>query len=270
MSAISITKGYTGTAIGQIHWRVWEPAGHDGKRDILCLHPSPFSGLAYQNLAPHLASDRRVIAPDYPGYGGSDTTETPSVEHYAELMLAVADDLGSGGPVDLIGFHSGCFVAAEIACMRPDRVAHLCMVDVPAFAPEQTADLIESHKDAFVITDELSCLDAQWEQTFKSRLEPQGRSQAFAMFAEQLRSGERRNEAAIAAFAYPWSERFPQIDSNTLILATQSMLLDETRHCAKAKPGVTLIERLDITRSVLDAAAPATAQEIRAYLDDAS
>ena len=84
--------------------------------DLYCLHPSPFSGLAYTNVMPMLAQNRRVIAPDYPGYGGSDPFKAhPSIAEYAEAMLAVMDDLTRGGTVDLTGFHTGNLVAGEMS-----------------------------------------------------------------------------------------------------------------------------------------------------------
>jgi pimeloyl-ACP methyl ester carboxylesterase len=65
-------KGYTDGPFGQIHWRMMDAVGEATMPDLYCLHPSPFSGLAYTNVMPMLAQNRRVIAPDYPGYGGSD------------------------------------------------------------------------------------------------------------------------------------------------------------------------------------------------------
>lgn len=267
MTVSATTKGYSVTKIGQIHWRIWGPDASTDQRDLICLHPSPFSGLAYQNLGPKLARDRRVIAPDYPGYGGSDRTDAPSIENYAELMLAVADDLECSATIDVLGFHSGCFVAAEMARKQPSKVSRLCMIDIPAFEPEDIADLISDHKGAFLISEHLECLRKEWDTTFASRLQTQGKIEAFAMFVEQLRSGENRNDAAIAAFAYPWRRHFPEITVETLIMATQSILLEGTRNCAGVVPGAQLTERLDITRSVLDESASETAGEIRNFLE---
>ncbi len=93
---------------GQIHVRTWAQDGRGDSPPLLCLHPTPFGGLFFDPLAPLLTAGRQVLAPDYPGYGGSDApTEPPSITDYAEAMGAVIDDLDSDGPVDLFGLHTG-------------------------------------------------------------------------------------------------------------------------------------------------------------------
>ena len=102
-------KGYTDGPFGQIHWRMMDAVAEATMPDLYCLHPSPFSGLAYTNVMPMLAQNRRVIAPDYPGYGGSDPFKAhPSIAEYAEAMLAVMDvDENFGGSFGCNRVHGG-------------------------------------------------------------------------------------------------------------------------------------------------------------------
>lgn len=76
-----------------------------------------------------LAEHFQVIAPDHPGYGGSDVF--PALEdvqdlafHYADLITA----LGLERPI-IVGTSFGGWIAAELAAYRPELVGHLVLVD---------------------------------------------------------------------------------------------------------------------------------------------
>jgi len=99
-----IKKSYTDGQFGQLHNRILEPVGKAMQPDLYCMHPAPYSGLAFTNIMPHLAVNRRIIAPDYPGHGGSDAfRHDASVGDYAKAMAELIA-LHSDGPVDLVGF----------------------------------------------------------------------------------------------------------------------------------------------------------------------
>lgn len=262
-------KGYVGRAGAQVHYRVWESAsGPATQPDLYCFHPAPFSGLAYATLAPLLAQDRRVIAPDYPGYGGSAPRgDDASIAMFAEAMSEVVAALSSGQSVDVLGFHTGCLVAAELAISGGAPVRRAALVDAPAFPAEASANMAAKFGADFAITPDRACLDDPWNGTFTTRIEPQGKDRAFAIMVEQLRPGKAMNRAFAAAFSYPWEERLPQLRAETIMLASQSGLLDGTRAIAKIVPGAKLVERLDVKRSVLDESAEITASEVLAFLD---
>ena len=82
-----------------------------------------------------LASDRRVIAFDNVGVGGS-TGSTPSTfADMARDALAFLDALGLA-QVDLLGFSIGSFVAQELALLRPAAVRRLVLASsAPRGAP---------------------------------------------------------------------------------------------------------------------------------------
>lgn len=263
-----IRKGYTDGPFGQAHWRMAEPAaGGRAAPDLYCFHPAPFSGLAYTGIMPHLAAARRVIAPDYPGYGGSDPfTLTPSIDDYAKAMASVIEALSGDAPVDLLGFHTGCLVAAQCAIDDPGLVRRLVLIDVPAFDEETSRKLAASNGEPPALTPELSCLSRPWESGVVKRLESQPMARAFEMFVEQLRPGAAMNAAFHAAFSYPWAERLPLVSQETMVLATKSPLLEGSHKAASLMPNAVLKERLDITRAVLDEAADKTAAEVERYL----
>ncbi|XUU61774.1 alpha/beta fold hydrolase [Erythrobacter sp. HA6-11] len=265
---MTIEKGYSAFEGGQIHWRMWSPDTPSAP-DLYCLHPAPFSGLAFANIAPLFAQKRRVIAPDYPGYGGSDplAVEWPTIADYAVSLAYLAKELAGDAPKDLLGFHSGCFVAVEMAIQQVVPVRKACLIDVPAMETETAAKLATDHQEDVVFSEDIESLEPVWNSTFVKRLASQCADQSLAMFAERLRAGRRANAAFAAAFSYPWEARFAELRTPSRVIATQSMLLDATRRAAATLPEAQMVERLDITRSVLDEGAAETASEVLAFLD---
>ncbi len=99
------------------------------------------------------------------------------------------------------------------------------------------------------------------------RIESQGMGRSFAMFVEQLRHGEAMNAGFHAGFSYPLEDRLARVGGDVTVLASQSGLLEATRRAAGLIQGAKLVERLDITRAVLDEAAPVTANAVLAILN---
>ena len=84
-----------------------------------------------------LASTRRVVTFDNAGVGGSTGTTPDTIEQMARDALAfiAAMDLG---PVDLLGFSIGSFVAQQIALIRPAIVRRLVLA---SSAPQGAAGM---------------------------------------------------------------------------------------------------------------------------------
>ncbi len=264
-----IRKGYSDGPFGQIHWRMLVPEEPLSKPDLYCLHPAPFSGLAFTTIMPYLAKHRRVFAPDYPGYGGSDPfKKEPAISEYAEAMMAVIYDQSGSGSVDLMGFHTGNLVAAEMALSQPEKIRRLALIDVPAFDAETSAKHLAASAKTFEVTPEMGCLEQPWERGMTKRIESQGLERSFDMFAEQLRPGPLMNKAFHAAFSYDVDRKLTTLEHPSLVLATQSGLLGATRRAAKMIPNATVIERLTITRAVLDEAHEEVAGVVLSFLDN--
>lgn len=265
---MSIKKGYTDGPEGQIHWRMVEPDGASDKSDLYCFSPAPFASIAYQTLLPHLAKGRRVIATDYPGQGGSDGgSPTPSIESYAASMLAVIKALSGDKKVSVLGFHSGCLVAAEVKLQAPDQVDDVILIDVPAFTPEKRADFLPVVGKPFTPTGDLETVTKAWDMAVTKRLDTQPIEHCYAMFADTVGNGPRMNATFHAAFTYDVEAKLGALPGTTTILATQSALLEPSRRAATLIPDCTLIERLDIQKSVLDANAETTAAAVREILN---
>ncbi|HMG46731.1 MAG TPA: alpha/beta hydrolase [Allosphingosinicella sp.] len=108
----------------------------DGREDaepIVFLHGFPESHRTWREVAPALARDFRVIAPDQRGFGASDKPE--GVEAYradrvVEDLIALADALGLGR-FTLVGHDWGGAIAWLAALRHPDRIARLVIVNAP-------------------------------------------------------------------------------------------------------------------------------------------
>ena len=283
-------RDYVTTRLGQIHLRLLEPRrapaepqergpparGAAGSHrtvaepPLVCLHPFPYSGAFFETIAPLLGEKRLVCAPDCPGFGSSDPPERMlSMEELATTMLEAleASDNMAGTPCDLLGFHSGCLLAVEMARLQPSAVRRLALIDVPYFMPEQQAARYPKSTAEPRYTEELNSLADVWEFSVRKRLGGMTLKRAFSNFVELLRAGERANWGYHATLTYECAPRFRSVRHATLVVATQYMLKDYTRQAAADIPGAILVERKDVTRAVMEEGAGAIAEEVLAFLD---
>jgi len=249
----SIVKGYSAGGGGQVHWRMRPPVSANSGDDLYCLHPSPYSGAAFDELFSYLDHSKRIIAPDYPGYGGSDALETKaSIEDYALGVDCVVDDLSANRPVDLLGFHTGCLVAVELALQKPEKVHRLILIDCPFFSAEDSERHLKAYGSSHEISSDLECLRVQWDRAMMNANRGPGVDRSYQLFSESVRAGAGVNDAFAAAFSYPSIKKFSAVRHPTIVVATQSSLLEATRNSARRIPGATLVEQLDVSYSVLD------------------
>jgi len=101
--------------------------GGSGGVPLVMLHPTPSSSAEFIPLARELLGERRVIAFDTPGFGLSDPPPAPlSMAEYADSF---ADALNA--QVDVLGYHTGAYLAAELAIARPDLVRRVILSGIP-------------------------------------------------------------------------------------------------------------------------------------------
>ena len=140
----TVSRHYATVESLQLHYRQAGSGKPSAARPVVALHQSPNSSQVYVEFLAVLGADRRVIAPDTPGFGGSDRPlQKPTIEDYAGFMEGFARKLNLPA-VDVIGYHTGGAIAIEWARRHPDRIAHLKQVGVPAFTREEIARFSES------------------------------------------------------------------------------------------------------------------------------
>ena len=117
---------------------------------VLLLHESPRSSAAFVSLIEALADRFTVIAPDTPGFGGSDplALHRPQIADYADALRETVDDLDLER-VAIFGRHTGAAIAAEFAIHYPARVTGVVLEGCPAFTPEEMEELVANYLPPF-------------------------------------------------------------------------------------------------------------------------
>ena len=240
---------------------------------VVCLHPTPYSGLFYETIAPRLARGRVVIAPDYPGYGGSDAGgELPSITDFAEAMCdalhGIDEGLGISGPFNLFGFHTGCLVAVEMSLLEPGLVGKLVLVDVPYFEPRKRTELHAMTTAPPVFSVDVACLEKSWERNVGARMDTQPLARSLEMFTEELRAGERVNRGFHAAFTYECEAAFAAVEKSVQVIATHSSLLEASRVSAGLIPGCVWRECPEVEAPAMETGARTLATAALEFLND--
>ena len=97
---------------------------------VLLLHGVPETSSVWRDIAPRLATGRRVLAPDLPGLGGSEYAGPyDPASLVRQLAALIASEVG--GPVDVVGHDWGGSLALGLAGARPDLVRRLCVANAP-------------------------------------------------------------------------------------------------------------------------------------------
>ncbi len=98
---------------------------------VLLLHGVPETSSCWADLAPLLATGRRVLAPDLPGLGGSAYAGPFDVASLVTQLAALIEAEVPRGRVDVVGHDWGGSLALGLAGSRPDLVRRLCVANAP-------------------------------------------------------------------------------------------------------------------------------------------
>jgi pimeloyl-ACP methyl ester carboxylesterase len=115
-----------------IHFRDEGPKSD--KEPIVLIHGTSASLHTWDGWVEVLKEQRRVIRFDLPAFGltGPDPQNNYSIEHYAEVVIAVLDKLAVKKTV-LAGNSLGGNIAWATAVFHPDRVSKLILVDASGY-----------------------------------------------------------------------------------------------------------------------------------------
>src|SRR5918992_1073737 len=105
----------------------------DGPGDpLVLLHAFPLNGRMFEHQMETFSEGRRVVAPDYPGFGRSPRTPAqPDVHYYAEGVRSLLDRLHLDRVI-LGGVSMGGYVAFECMRLFPERVRALILANTRA------------------------------------------------------------------------------------------------------------------------------------------
>lgn len=269
-----IRRAYTACRYGQLHYRDAGPRDAD-RPAVVLLHQNPSSGFEYEPLIAELASDRRVIAFDTPGYGMSDAPPAPPgmaayATAFSDGLDALAADGLLDGPVDLYGFHTGTLLSTELAILRPDRVRSLAMTGIPMFPAEVARAKLSDAVD-YPAPDEggeviLSLLKNLYAYVVGNRDPRVPLARALLNYADKARVLNRFTWAYQGVWSWDFA-RLSLVTQPVLVLQSHEDLLENSREASKLLQKPTWRELPDLDRDIFDVAPELIAHELRAYFD---
>ena len=275
-AAIRIWRHYADCRYGQIHFRSAEPADGTGadRTPLVCLHQSPGSALEYVEFQAVMAADRRVLCPDTAGYGASDgPASQPNMEDYgaalADALTALGYGAGGAGPVDVLGFHTGNFVAAALAVQRPDLVRRLVMPSIPYFAPGDREARRQQYAQPRPYFTDPDYLGASYRRLVLERDNGVPIQRRHDMFVSRLRAGPESHFGFDAVFRYDADAALSAITQPVLMPVLNETLGEPTRQASGFIANSELVERLDLNGLVWFLQPAEMADLIRPFLDRA-
>ncbi len=266
-------RGYVDGPFGQIHYHRAAPAAAGEKTPIAFFHQNPKSAWEFEYLLKEMGRDRLALAFDTPGYGESDRpAEPPLMADLAAAMADALDGLGFGaggrGPVDVFGFHTGVYIAAELALSRPDLVRRVVMSGIAYRSPEQRAELLANLPQDVPLPEDGSKILNRWYLIVIKRAEGVSLERAAKIFLEDIHSLDKFWFAYNAVWSYPLEERFPRLKQPTLVLQPHELLLEETRRAHRELlKDADYVEIPEVVDDVFDTGWAAYARELRRWLD---
>ena len=266
---VHLRRMYVDCRWGQLHLRsaFASNGGFDELTTQVCLHQSPLSSRVFEPFLRLMGSDRSVYAPDTPGFGESDPPPSqPSIADYAAAIGDVIDHLRLRR-VDLLGYHTGASIAAELAIERPEQVRRVVMVAAPVFTQAER-DAFDARPWPPPLREDGAHLAQEWQRTLQWREPGATLEQLAARFAEKLRNGPRAWWGASAAMRYPARERLPRISQPVLVLRPRDDLWDVTPRARELMPDAQWVDLPEQGFGLFDMAPDVVAGHVRAFLDD--
>ncbi len=268
-------RRYVEGRFGQIHVyiaRPWSPTDTVLKTPLMCFHPTPYSGDYYKDFIAELGRDRIAMAMDTPGYGKSDRPPEPQfMDQLAGAAGDALDVLGYGaagaGPVDVLGYHTGCFIAAELAIIRPDLVRRLVQIGIPFNQEEERRAAYEENFQPTVILEDGSHLDSKWEFSVRKRQPGVTLERASEHYADSLLSAPYSSWAYHAVFSYNVEAQYPKITQPVVVLNTHGGLKENSRAAMDYFKDARIVEIPELHHGVFDIGVVRLARECRAFLD---
>ncbi len=252
-------KGYVDARYGQIHYHsAWPSTGEGDKAPVVLFHQNPKSAEEYRPLTERVGRDRLAIAFDTPGYGESERPDEP--QDMVGLSDAMADALealgygdGGKGKVDVFGFHTGVFIASELAVQRPDLVRRVVLSGIAYYPQEYRDERLAGLPRGKPLPEDGSFVVNRWYLMVINRAEGVSLERASKIFLEDIHSLDKSWYAYDAVWTYRPEDRFPKITQPVLVLQPHEMLTRQTLNAHRELlPEADLIKISEITESVFE------------------
>ncbi len=262
-----IRRGYFECRYGQLHVHNAIPpgGGFDESTPLLALHQAPMSGAVFHKLLPLMGRDRSVYAPDLPGYGESDAS--PSLLSIADYASAVVDfiDTMRFRQIDVVGYQTGSFVAAEVAIARPACVRRVVCVGVPV-ASKADREAFRAAPWPIRPLDDGSHLVPEWERTRKAARSGLPLEELARNFADKLHSGPNAWWGLQAALDYAARDRLGQVAQPALIVRPRDECWDATLYARELMPKARLVDLPEVGGEAFQSAPERMTEVLRDFL----
>jgi len=281
---IAISRQFISGPFGQVHVRIAKPVKPSVKPPLVLFHPTPYSSDYFTKFIKEMATDRVVIAIDTPGYGDSDRpAELQSIGGYAESAAAVLGELGYGqnsdakhrpgkdpisGLVDVLGYHTGCLIAAELAASRPDIVRRLVLPGLPFFTGDKRKRAYDENVKPDPVTADGSHLIPKWKFSTGAVSAGLALERGQEHFNDSMQCYPHCWEAYHAVFTYDAESRFAKVVQPVLLVTTDGSLKAETEAAMRHFPDAKLAHIDGITLGGFDLAPDKFADQTRTFLDE--
>lgn len=268
---IETRRTYVDGPYGQVHVRIAQPQGAASlKTPLVLFHPSPYSGDFFKDFMSEMARDRTVIAIDTPGYGASDPPpEPPSIADYARSAAASLVALGhhARAPVDLLGYHTGGLIAAELSILEPQLVRRLALPGFPYFTGEARESAYAHYVKAETPSADGSHLDEKWAFAAMGMNAGVSLARAQEHFADLMQSYPRGWWSYHGVFSYAAETRLPNVFQPILLISYDGFFREETIAAKDIFANVDHVHIDGVTRGLFDLAADRLADQTRVFLD---
>ena len=266
--AVNLRRMYVDCRYGQLHLRSAFPSsgGFDELTTLVCLHQSPMSSRIFGSFIERMGTDRSVYAPDTPGYGESDPPAArPSIADYAGSVCDFIDQMRLR-EVDLLGYHTGAAIAAEVAITRPQQVRRLVMVSVPVFNEAEREAFRQAPWPVPAREDGAHLLE-EWQRSLRWWGPGVSLQQLAEGFAEKLRNGPRAWWGANAAMGYDAAARLPLVTQPVLVLRPNDDLWEVTPRAGTLLRRAEFVDLPEYGFGLFDVASDVVAGHAREVLD---
>lgn len=264
--ATPVRRAFVDGRFGQIHLRRAGPS--ESKRPpLLCFHQSPNAGSNFTLFLREMGRDRLAVAPDTPGFGESDAPpKPPEIIDYAGAMADTIDALGLEGPIDLLGYHTGVLIAAELALLRPAQIRRLVLIGIPVFNEDERA-AFEKTPWPVPFKEDGSSLVEEWNRLLHWRGPGVELPTLRRFFTEKQRAGERGWWGARAVFRHDTRSVLPRLDQPILAVRARDDLWDSMPRAEDLINPVAWIDLPDYGHGMFDVIPDELAAMTRDFLD---
>lgn len=270
---VTIKRDFVSGPFGQVHVRIARPMATSAHPPLVLFHPTPYSSDYFTAFMRAMAKDRIVIAIDTPGYGDSDRPSAlQTIGGYAASASAALGALGiteeNDQKIDVLGYHTGGLIAAELAVIRPDLVRRIALPGLPFYMGEARQTAYEENAKPDAVQADGSHLISKWKFSTGATIVGLSLERGQEHFNDSMQCYPNCWEAYHAVFTYPAEERLAEIEQPVLLITNAGSLKEETEAARNYLKDSTLVHIPEITLGGFDLHTGKLANIVRAFLNE--